>query len=176
MTDTADAPFHPMGCMMICQSVTPCLCIRAFRISQRVGFDKIYLQLCYHKAPAADTSIASGLLGMKRRGCPLFFIILKGSWGHNLYPSLAERFFHILRSIWVLLKTAFSYFIVLIFWVSLSGFEMLRGFGWVLVWDKSSRFTCMWILVVYTGSCSHSNENCALWCDLRESASTHKTK
>jgi hypothetical protein len=47
---------------------------------------------------------------------------------------------------------------------------MLRGLITVFVLDKSSRFTCMWILVVHTGSCSHSNENCALGCDLRESS------
>jgi hypothetical protein len=47
---------------------------------------------------------------------------------------------------------------------------MLRGFETVLVLDKSSRFTCMWILVFHTGSCSHSNEKCALGCDFRESS------
>ncbi len=70
MTDTANAPFHPRGCMTICQSNTPCLRIRAFRISRQVGFDKTHLRLCYHKAPAADTLIASGLLGIERRGVP----------------------------------------------------------------------------------------------------------
>ncbi len=130
MTVIAHTPFHPRGCITICQSDTPCLCIRAFWISRRVGIDKNHLLFCYHKAPAADTSIASGLLGIERRGRPLFLIILKGSQGHNSYPSLAERFFHILRSIWVLSKTAFSYVIVLIFWVLLSGFELF------LIWDR----------------------------------------
>ena len=130
MTDTANAPFHPRVCMTICLSDTPCLCIRAFRISRWVGIDKNHLLFRYHKAPAADTSIVSGLLGMKGRGRPLFLIILKGLQGHNLYPSLTERFFHILRSIWVLWKMAFLYVIVLIFWVFLCGFELFS------IWDR----------------------------------------
>ena len=47
---------------------------------------------------------------------------------------------------------------------------MLRGFITVLVSDKSFSFIRMWILVARTGSCSHSNENGALRCDLRESS------
>ena len=177
MTVTADAPFHPRGCMTICQSDTPCLCIRAFQISRQVGFDKTHLWLRYHKAPAANTSIASGLLGIERRGRPLFLIILKGSRGHNLYPSLAERFFSYPTQYLSLIENGFlichcSHFFEF-WWAILSYFwlrSILRGFGLVLVWDKSSSFTCMWILVVHTGSCSHSNENCALRCDLRESS------
>ncbi len=136
MTDIANAPFHPRGCMTICQSVTPCLRIRAFQISRRVGFDKTHLRLRYHKAPAADTSIASGLLGMKRRGRALFLIILKGSRGHNSYPSLAERFFISYAVFESYRKTAFSCVIVLIFLSFAERFRaifdlthMLRGFG-----------------------------------------------
>ena len=102
--------------MTICQSNTPCLCIRAFRISQRVGFDKTRLWLRYHESPAANTLIVSGLLGIERRGRPSFLIILKGSQGHNLYPSLAERFFFISYAAFeTYQKTAFLYVIVLIF-------------------------------------------------------------
>ena len=139
MTVTADAPFHPRGCMTICQRDTPCLLIGAFRISRRFGFYKIYLRLRYHKAPAADTLIASGLLGIERRGRLLFLIVLKGSWGHNSYPSLAERFFHILRSIWVLSKTAFSYVIVLIFLSFAEQFWAI--FDWDRCWEGLYQFS-----------------------------------
>jgi hypothetical protein len=138
MTVIAHTPFHPRGCITICQSDTPCLCIMTFRISRRVGFDKTHLWLCYHEAPAADTLIASGLLGMERRERPLFLIILKGSRGHNLYPSLAERFFHILRSIWVLSKTAFSYVIVLIFLSFAERFWAI--FNWDQFWEGLDEF------------------------------------
>ena len=129
MTVFANAPFHPRGCTTICQSDTPCLCIMTFWINRRVGFNQNYLWLCYHEAPAANTLIASGLLGIERRGRPLFLIILKGWQGQNLYPSLAERFFHILRGIWVLSKTAFLYVIVLIF------FSFAEQFWAIFDWD-----------------------------------------
>ena len=139
MTDTANARFHPRGCITICLSDTPCLRIRAFRISRRVGFDKNHLLLRYHKAPAADTSIASGLLVIERRGRPSLLMLLKGWRGHNSYPSLAERFFHILHSIWVLSKTTFSYVIVLIF---LSFAERFRSiFDWDECWEGLYEFS-----------------------------------
>ena len=138
MTVIANAPFHLRGCTTICQSDTPCLCIMTFRINQWVGFNKIYQWLCYHKAPAANTLIASGFLGIERRRCPLFLIILKGWQGHNFYPSLAERFFHILRGIWVLSNTALLYVIVLIF---LSFAEQFRAiFDWDQIWEGLDEF------------------------------------
>ncbi len=130
MTVIAHTQFHPRGCITICQSDTPCLCIRAFRISRRVGFDKIYLRLCYHKAPAADTLIASGLLGIERRGSPLFLIILKGSQGHNLYPSLAERFFRSYAEFESYRKRLSCMSLFSFFWVLLSGFELFS------IWDR----------------------------------------
>ena len=178
MIDIANAPFHLRGWTTICLSDMLCFCMMAFRINRRVGFDKNHLLSCYHKAPAANTSIASGLLGIKGRGRPSFLIIPKGWQGHNLYPSLAERFFHILRSIWVLSKNGFLECHCSHFWGPLSIFGVFsikinaERFGTkLLVWDKISRFICMWILVVHTGSCSHLNENCAFLCDLRESSS-----
>jgi len=38
----------------------------AFRISQRVGYDKKHLWLHYHGAPAANTLIVLGLLGIEK--------------------------------------------------------------------------------------------------------------
>jgi len=139
MTVIAHTPFHLRGCITICQNDTLCLCIRAFWVSRRVGFDKTYPWLCYHKAPAADTLIASGLLGIERRGRPSFLIILKGSRGHNSYPSLAERFFHILCSIWVLSKTDFSYVIVFSF-LSLAE-QFWAFFDWDECWEGLIRFS-----------------------------------
>ena len=72
MSVIANAPFHPRGCTTICQSDTLCLHIMTFCISRRVVYNKNHLLLHYHEAPAAGTLIASGLLGIERRGSPLF--------------------------------------------------------------------------------------------------------
>ena len=177
MTDIANTPFYWRGCTTIFLSELPCFCMMAFWINRRVGFNKNHLLSNHHKAPAADTLIASGLLGIKGRGRPLFLIILKGWQSHKLYSSLAERLFHILRIIWVLSKNGFLECHCSHFWGPLSIFGAFlikinaERFGTtLLVRDKSSRFTCMWLLGVHTGLCSHSNENGAMRCDLRESA------
>ena len=149
----------------------------AFRISWRVRYDKNHLLLHYHEAPAADTSIASGLLGIERRGRLSFLTHPERLARPQLVSlSLWEVFSYLTWHLNLEPKTAFSCVIVFSFWVALSSFgvfsiEVNAESVWrVLVWDKCSCFTCMWILVVYTGLCSHSNENGALLCDLRESS------
>ena len=115
MTDTANALYHPRGCTTICQSDTPCLCIRAFRISQRVGFDNNHLLLRYHEAPAADTSIASGSMGIERRGRPSFLTHPERLARPQLVSLSCREFFSYLTQHSSLeSKTAFSYFCVLI--------------------------------------------------------------
>ena len=176
MTVIADSPFHPRGCTIICQSNTPCLCIKTFWINWRVGFDKNHLLLCYHDAPAADTLIASGFLGIEKEKMS---VIHHASWkageAITCIPFLLRGFFLSYAVFESYQKRRSGCHCVLIFescWAVLEYFwlrQMLRGFVTVPVSDKSSRFTRMWILVVHRGSCSHSNANGALRCDLRES-------
>ena len=59
----------------------------AFCISLRVGYDKNNILLHYHESPAADTSIALGLLGIKKeRTCIISHISLKAGEATTRIP------------------------------------------------------------------------------------------
>ena len=135
MTVIAYAPFHPSGCTTICQSDTPCFCMMAFRISQRVGHDKNHLLLHYHKAPAANTLIASGLLGIeKERSCIVPHKSLKAGEATTRIPFSPGGYFlsYVAFESWV--ENVFPLFLCSHFesrWAFLENFQlrsMLRAF------------------------------------------------
>ena len=70
------------------------LFIKAFCISQRVDMMKNHLLLHYHEAPAANTSIASGLLGIvKERTSIVPHISLKAGEAITRIPLSPGGFF-----------------------------------------------------------------------------------
>ena len=154
MTVIANTLFHPRGCITICKSDTPCLCIMTFCISQRVGFNKNHLWLHYHEAPAADTSIASGFLGIeKERTCIVPHISVKAWKATTCIPLLPGGYFlsYVAFESWV--KNVFRLFLCSHFE---SRWAFLENFDWDQCWErlKGSRliFELSFYLYVSFGS------------------------